>query len=278
MNIIYEQKAHEFSFENTGSHQGWDIYCPPHIHHHIEIVHMRSGSARASVDLDEYLLEEDDLLVTFPNQVHCYMTDDTKNVVDHSFVFMIVNPNFIPHFTEMYKGKIPSSAIIKNVSQNPTLSSIIKLISEENASNKCQNTTIIKGLLYALFGEFVAQSQLIDEPSSEKAAIKTIIKYCSENYKKEITLDLLEQELFLSKYYISHVLHDKMKIGFFDYVNYLRVSEACNLLSSTDMAIAAVGEAVGFKSPRTFNRAFSKVHGISPRKYKANQFQGAFKK
>ena len=278
MNIIYEQKAYEFSFQDTGSHMGWEIYWPPHLHQHIEIVYMRSGSARTSVDLDEYVLEEDDLFITFPNQVHCYMKDDAQKIPDRSFVFMIVSPNFIPYFTDMYKGKLPSSAVIKNVSKDPKLSSIIKLISDEHAENSSPNTTVIKGLLYALLGEFVAQNHLIDQPSSEKAPIKAIVKYCSENYKRELTLDILEEELFLSKYYISHILHDKLKMGFFDYINYLRVSEACNLLSNTNMPIAAVGEAVGFKSPRTFNRAFCKVHGISPRKYKADQAQGIIQK
>lgn len=271
MNIIYEQKASEFSFENTGSRQGWSIYWPPHLHNHIEIVYMKSGSARAFADLDEYVLEADDLFISFPNQVHCYMKDDDEKIGDHSFVLMIVSPNFIPNFNEMYKGKIPSSAVIKNASQNQALNYIIKLISDEHTANKSPNTTLIKGLLYALFGEFTAQNHLIDQPSSEKSPIKTIVKYCSDNYKKEITLDILERELHLNKYYISHVLHDKLKIGFSDYINYLRVSEACNLLSNGDMSIAAIGEAVGFKTTRTFNRAFFKIHGISPGKYKTDQ-------
>ena len=273
MNIIYEQKPFDFSFEIAGSHRGWDIYWPSHFHNHIEIVYMSTGSANISIDLNEYTLEKDDLLVVFPNQVHSYTRSKDDENEEHSFAFMMVDPYFIPRFFEKYKGKSPSSAIIKGVSKNEMLSRLVKLLCDSQQKSTPTSKGIVKGLLYSIIEGFVEQNGLIDQPASEKSSLKTIIKFCSENYNKDISLDMLEQELFLSKYYISHVLHDKMKTGFFEYVNFLRVSEACNLLMNTDMSISKVGEAVGFKSTRTFNRAFVKLHGIPPHKYKSSKAQ-----
>ena len=82
-------------------------------------------------------------------------------------------------------------------------------------------------------------------------------------------LELLEKELHISKYYVSHVMHEKLNVGFNEYVNSLRVSNACIYLLKTDMSITEISDAVGFNSIRTFNRAFAKQMKVSPSEYRA---------
>ena len=145
MNIFYEQKSFDFSFENSGTHRGRDIYCPPHFHNHIEIVYMEKGSAKISIDLNEYILEQDDLLVVFPNQVHGYTRSMNEGNDDHSFVLMLVDPHYIPSFPEKHKGKLPSLPIIKSISKNATLSALVKLICNVQRANSAPNDTVVKG-------------------------------------------------------------------------------------------------------------------------------------
>ena len=102
----------------------------------------------------------------------------------------------------------------------------------------------------------------------ENQAMKAIVQYCSQNFTKELSLAILEKELHLSKYYISHLFGDKLGIRFNDYINSLRISEACRLLRMSDMNITEVSNASGFGTLRTFNRSFMKQMGISPSDYK----------
>ena len=60
----------------------------------------------------------------------------------------------------------------------------------------------------------------------------------------------------------------KLRMGFNDYINSLRVSNACKLLRKTDLSITEISERVGFNTLRTFNRAFSKQMGMTPREYR----------
>ena len=78
----------------------------------------------------------------------------------------------------------------------------------------------------------------------------------------------LEQELHLNKYYISHLFSQTLGIRFNDYLHYLRISEACKLLRNTDYSITEIGDAVGYNTPRTFNRAFLKQTGTTPTEYR----------
>lgn len=98
--------------------------------------------------------------------------------------------------------------------------------------------------------------------------LQSVVSYCARNFNRELSLDVLEEELHISKYYISHLFSDRLGIRFNDYVNSLRVSDACRLLRQTDASITEISELVGFGTLRTFNRAFIKHTGVSPSAYR----------
>ena len=104
----------------------------------------------------------------------------------------------------------------------------------------------------------------------ENQAMRAVVQYCSNNFTKDLSLSILEEELHLSKYYISHLLGDKLGIRFNDYVNSLRISEACRLLRTTSMSITEISDTSGFGTLRTFNRSFIKQLGTSPSEYRKN--------
>ena len=71
-----------------------------------------------------------------------------------------------------------------------------------------------------------------------------------------------------SKYYISHLFSMKLKVRFNDYINSLRINDACRQLRQTDKTVTEISECVGFNTLRTFNRAFIKQVGTSPSEYR----------
>lgn len=64
--------------------------------------------------------------------------------------------------------------------------------------------------------------------------------------------------LFTKRYYSTPI----------DYFNRLKIQRACELLSTTNLRIADVGEQLGFPDPYYFSRIFKKIMGISPRNYR----------
>ena len=105
-------------------------------------------------------------------------------------------------------------------------------------------------------------------------AIGSVMNYCMAHYSEPLSLDLLEKKLHINKYYISHIMNQKLNMGFNDYINSIRISNACRKLSESNLSISEISDAVGFNTVRTFNRAFSKRMGISPREYRSRSFFG----
>jgi AraC-like DNA-binding protein len=54
-----------------------------------------------------------------------------------------------------------------------------------------------------------------------------------------------------------------------DYLLHMRIRRACQLLDTTDHPIKRIAADMGFSDPLYFSRVFRKVHGLSPKAYRA---------
>ena len=232
----------------------------PHIHSHLEFIYIMKGSSLATVDNKDFLIEEGDLFLAFPNQIHFY-----RDRSDTNGYMIIFAQNLFKDFEKIFRTKIPLSPIIRKSELPSDLPARLFNINEKNHSVSSYDKIAAKGYFLALLAELLPTMTLIDAPTDHDS-IKNVLTYCSEHYTEPLTLELLSQELHLNKYYISHIFKERMNIGFADFVNSLRIEHACSLLEKgsniTDIAFAS-----GFSSIRTFNRVFGQTMGMTPRDY-----------
>lgn len=113
---------------------------------------------------------------------------------------------------------------------------------------------------------FHGQQSGISAPIKEK--IQLIEDYLKTNYHDDISREGLASMIDLDPDYISKLfkIYTGMKIG--DYINRLRIEEACILLVSGDRSILDICMSVGFESLRTFNRAFIRTMGETPSSFR----------
>lgn len=88
-----------------------------------------------------------------------------------------------------------------------------------------------------------------------------------------LSLGELARKLNTNTTYLSKVINDVTGENFSNYLNNLRVKEACNLLSgsaSRHLTIEAIAWQVGFHSKSSFNTAFKKFTSRTPSEYIAS--------
>ena len=265
MKAKYETRKVDFYYR--GDKEGTvGLGCAPHLHYHVEIVYMLSGRMQAYIDSEPYKVEGGDMLVVFPNRIHRFVDEMSGN----RYMLFIINPNLVPEFEKLMASSSPESPLIKNALSNKRLYSIAEILSDCRNFPEKQKDLLMKGYLLSFFSEFISMLNVSSSRNDDNQAMKALILYCSQNFTRDLSLSTLESELHLSKYYISHLFGDKLEIRFNDYINSLRISEACRLLRTTDSSMTEVADSSGFGTIRTFNRAFVKQMGISPSDYRKN--------
>lgn len=258
MFAFYENKSNELTFS-----EGKKLEFSAHLHKHIELVYMFEGETNIIVDGVKDTLCSGDIFITFPNQVHQYC-----KIGHEKYYIFIFSPDFLPDIKDIFTNYIPKSAIIKNASKNPKLLAFLQAIFESSKISSSYKEIIIKGNLLAFMGELFSMMTLIPNKNSGLNVLVNILNYCSKNYTKELSLDIVSRDLHINKCYISHIFSEKLYMGFNEFVNGLRISDACKYLSEEKYSITEIALMVGFNTTRTFNRAFLKQLGITPREYK----------
>ncbi len=257
-----------------------DLYCrdsrhatktmgyTSHLHYHIELGFVFHGHTRVTIDSRVYDVRDGDVIVVFPNQIHRFET-----VQKEQYILLIVNPDMMPELSEQFAGTLPTSNLLKGAAENPELRELILKISDTYYGNEPYREVMLRGYLLAFFGRLLQQADLQDVQSRDYHVLGTILNYCINHSDKNLSLGVLERELHISKYYISHIMSNKLHMGFNDYINSLRVSNACKQLVKTDHTVTEISELVGFNTMRTFNRAFIKQMGCTPSEYRTKKIE-----
>lgn len=240
------------------------LQYPPHIHPHLELIYVKSGSSIAAADNKKYRLGDGDLFLTFPNQIHFY--HDETPIDAYMLIFV---PDLFSDLKEVFQNKSPVSPVLHADQLPEDIAEQLIKIRERLNSDDPFSRICAKGCLLSLLGELLPRVTLTDAPADQDS-IKKLLIYCTENYTEPLSLELLSRELHLNKYYISHIFQERMSVSYKDFINNLRVEHACKLLTK-DAHITEVAYASGFTTIRTFNRAFLKHMGMTPREYMKKQ-------
>lgn len=254
MEIVYENKTEAIALQRDGT-----LSSVIHLHKELELVYVGSGRAVAYADKNSYILNKGDIFITFPNQIHYYETTERGE-----FTVIIFSSKIIYGFGDIISKSVPDRNYIPfgEVNGFDMIFDRIKELSGDYTA------LAVNGYINVIMSRILPLLQLKTVNAENNTALYNVIDYCTRNFKEEITLDDVAESLHLSKYYISHMINRKLNQNFNEYINNLRIAEACNLLRETNIKIADISEDVGFGTIRSFNRAFKQITGVSPAVYR----------
>ena len=111
----------------------------------------------------------------------------------------------------------------------------------------------------------------IDLKSNEalQRKINTVVDYVSQNYNQDISLSNAANLINMSDSHFSRFFRKATGNRFIEFVNRVRISRACNLLTETDQQIANICFQVGFNNVANFNRRFHELKGVTPRDFRS---------
>lgn len=258
MSVFFESK--EVQIEVDVRRQ---LEFPPHFHSQIELVIMRRGSTRAFLNFKEYEMEAGDVFIAFPNQIHHYRDEG-----EHDSLLIIFPGELCSEFSPLFPAFVPASPLVKGLGNDPALQRVLDEMLDCRRRRPPYFEAMTKGYLILFIAELLPRLGLTPVRRDDSDLLRTILNYCSDHYHAPLKLDDLAQALHVSKFHISHLLNEKLQMGLNEYVNRLRIAEACDRLRNSDASVTEIAEAVGFNSLRSFNRVFQAERGTTPLHYR----------
>lgn len=92
--------------------------------------------------------------------------------------------------------------------------------------------------------------------------------YIDKNYHKNITLESLSEQFFVSANHISHEMKKDLNVSPINYLIDRRIGEAQRYLVFTNKSINEISELVGYDNPSYFNRLFQKKTGVTAARFR----------
>lgn len=99
--------------------------------------------------------------------------------------------------------------------------------------------------------------------------IEQVTRYVTEHYGGPIALGDVAALVNMQESTFSRFFARSTGNGFNRFVNRMRISKACELLSNTELMITDICFEVGFKNVANFNRRFRELKTVTPREYRA---------
>lgn len=257
----------------------WDEEEKPlHFHYYLEIAYCFEGSGVISSSSHRIHTTKGDITMTEANILHTTQAD--PGVYTRWGNLYIDLEDILKLFpggeTRMQLRMIQESFVdilsIKS-EEHPdillVLESIFRLSKEKKKSYKMQ----IVGLLYALL--FKIYDVLSDEKrelrNTNALPIMPAIEYIYDHYMEPVKVGELAKVCHFSESYFRKVFLEMKGIGPMDYLNSIRIREACRMLKNTTDTIRVIGEKCGYPSVTTFERNFRQRTGMLPSQWRDRQ-------
>lgn len=93
-----------------------------------------------------------------------------------------------------------------------------------------------------------------------------ILDFIGQHLSEELTLQTLEKEFFINKFYLSRLFKNSIGSNLHEYIIFKRISRAKKLLSE-GLNVTETSIQCGFNDYSNFLKLFKRTVGISPGKY-----------
>ena len=253
---------------------------PTHWHENLEFVCVQEGAILARCNDQVLTVSAGEAVVINSNDYHSFECVSAPLKICCVVADMnVLNSRFFDVCEEKYIQPLLHNQIVFNnlLCGQSQYSEYITQMTDEYIEKQIGYELAMKATLYNLLVVLLRNDLMkimtFDESvarSKNHIRINKVLKYIEMNYTERICIDETAAMAGVSKYYFCKLFKKMTNKTLSDYVNNLRISEAVNLLTDTDMSVTDVATTVGYSDINYFSRLFKNVNGISPSMMRKN--------
>lgn len=247
---------------------------PAHWHNDMEIIYIKKGRGRITVDLMPFIVNQGDIVIVPPGQLHSIEQFEDYSMEYENIIFQLNMLMTVPE--DICTGKIFQPLLQRQVeirnlytpdsSVYPAISGCLNTMDNICKSFPTSYELALKGQLFNLF---YALAPFIREPLSSRRhksldRLKELLKYVETNYSDKISIEAAAAICGFSQSHFMKFFKNNMSVSFTDYLNDYRLTMAARFLLSSSDSIVNIAAETGFDNLSYFNRLFKRKYGCTP--------------
>ncbi len=228
-----------------------------HYHNTYDIYYAEAGKREYFVEDKVFTASTGDFVLIKPSSFHRIGEGNVLRTLI-SFTDDFLETTFSPAAVKKLIKCFERSLICPPDQKQADFKELLKTLS------KCTDATI-----FALnLGVLLLKLSSITSDSFYEDRTSAIIKYINQNFAEIHSLEQIANHMYISKQHLCRLFKNSMGITLIDYLNKIKVKNACAFLENTSKSLTEICHLCGFKSSAYFSTVFKDNTGLSPLKYR----------
>jgi two-component system response regulator YesN len=141
----------------------------------------------------------------------------------------------------------------------------------QNVNSQEQNVILLNQLLFLILSDVCHTLNHETQTTPESKILTETCKYIQENFHKNITIKELANNVSLSPSYFLKMFKKNANTTPTEYIISIRLSNAKQLLTESNLTVAQIAELCGFNDASYFSYYFRRRFGMKPSEYRLNE-------
>lgn len=247
-----------------------------HFHNYLEIGYCYEGQGAFSLGEQELRFTSNQFTVIPKNYPHT-TNSDPGTISRWEYLFIDVEGFLHELYQEGGNTKkadrmiqrINSRAVLKSVEDSPKTAGLIRQILDIMRETEEFYLDEVRGILAALLVNIARENDTGELKEQDMTGKMTIpisraLDYITLHYMEPLKIEELADWCYISETHFRRTFSNYMRMSPLEYINLVRIQNACDYLKKTDDPISDIAHKCGFSTISTFNRNFKQIMGDTP--------------
>lgn len=248
---------------------------PWHMHDKLEVIYVLKGTLKCGISIYPSEMKSGDIAVINTETLH-HFTGDNNNIVLMCHIDLEHFSNIIPEIENTLIICNSGAAVEYDKHYDIIKELVAKLflfyyeLKPQKQDELMDSCVDFLSALYNHFnflqhdGTAIHSENTMKQRPLQAERVKRVMKYMYDNMGSHVSLEDIAAKEYVSKYYLSHLVSEFLKMPFREYLSMTRSVYAQDHLYGTDKPLSEIADICGFSSTESFRKAYIKYAGMTP--------------